>query len=470
MRFAPATFRWIVLVTAIMVLCSDASPAGSETDTIVIASIHTVGNRRTQEYIILRELTFSAGDTLTGKQLEQALKTSQDNLMRLSLFHFADFSVHPSPDSKGTDISISLTERWYTWLWPVFEIADRNPNAWLENGDFRRISYGLFFQQENFRGRMEKLHLRFKAGYQQQLGLLYEAPYLNRKKTLGAGIMVTLGRERETAIKTLEDRLIYHRDEDFLRWYTGADLFLRYRPGIHHSHTLTAQLNRFRFSDTLLSLNPDYAGTGDEKVVIPRLSYLLKADFRDQRGYPLRGWYADALLEWTGILPFSEFNYLTLRSSARKHVPLHGRWNLAAGAAIKISTAGTKPWFLNQAMGYGRDYVRGYEYKVLDGDNFWITKVNLKYALLNEKIVWLNRIKAKQFNTIPFSVHAGVYADAGQVWTKGEEENTGLKRSVLTGAGLGLDFVTYYDKVVRTEFSVNREGQAGFFVHFMAAI
>lgn len=470
MRFAPATFRWIVLVTAFIALCSDASPAGSGVGTIVISSIKTEGNRRTQEYIILRELTFSVGDTLTCKQLEQALKISQDNLMRLSLFHFAVITAHPSTDNTLTDINISLTERWYTWLWPVFEIADRNPNAWLENGDPGRISYGLFFQQENFRGRMERVHLRFKAGYQQQLGLLYEAPYLNRKKTLGAGVMVTLGRERETAIKTLDDRLIYHRNEDFLRWYTGADLFFRYRPGINLSHTLTAQLYGYRFSDTLLSLNPDYAGTDDGKIAIPRLSYLLKADFRDQRGYPLRGWYADALLEWTGILPASDFNYLTLRSSARNHVSLHRRWNLAAGAAIKISTAGTKPWFLNQALGYGRDYVRGYEYKVIDGDNFWITKVNLKYALLDEKIIKLNKIKSRQFNTIPFSVYAGIYADAGQAWTKGKEENASLRRSVLTGAGLGIDFVTYYDKVVRTEFSVNREGQAGFFVHFMAAI
>lgn len=469
MRLVSVAILYVLMAVLLLPLLS---LAGSYClyDTIVISSIKIEGNKKTKDYIVVRELTMNAGDTLSHQELSLQLSISRENLLRLPLFHFVDIRVETMSQSREAAITIQLTERWYTWIWPVFEISDRNFNTWLENGDLTRLSYGLFFQQENFRGRLEKLHLRIKAGYQQQISLLYEAPYLNRTKTLGAGVLVNVARERETAFITRDNSLEYFRHSDFLRKFNEAGLFIRYRPGIYTSHTLTAQLNHYQFSDTLIALNPDYAGIASRETTLPSLTYLMKADHRDQRAYPLSGWYADLLAEWAGFVNQAEFNYLTLRASARIHHPLTERWNLAAGVAGKISTKGNKPWFRNQALGYGRDYVRGYEYQVVDGDNFWLLKANLKYALVPLKIFKAGKIKAAQFNTIPFSMHVGVYADAGKTWPAPNNEINSLQQKLLAGAGLGLDFVTYYDKVMRAEFSVNREGKAGFFLHFMAAI
>jgi hypothetical protein len=38
------------------------------------------------------------------------------------------------------------------------------------------------------------------------------------------------------------------------------------------------------------------------------------------------------------------------------------------------------------------------------------------------------------------------------------------------GYGIGLDFVTYYDIVLRSEYSFNKFGEHGFFLHFVAPI
>ena len=38
----------------------------------------------------------------------------------------------------------------------------------------------------------------------------------------------------------------------------------------------------------------------------------------------------------------------------------------------------------------------------------------------------------------------------------------------LYGYGLGIDFVTYYDIVFRVEFSANKFGETGLFLHFNA--
>jgi outer membrane protein assembly factor BamA len=460
---------WILL----LFLSSAATaklPVTDSAQRLVVGDIRISGKKKTKDYIILRELTFRLGDTLSLSNLQNALSESVKNLQRQPLFHFIETGIDQQTGSGMAVVDIRVLERWYTWLWPVFNFADRNFNAWLEQGDISRLSYGIFLQQENFRGRLEKLHIRFMAGSQQHIKLTYEAPYLNSRKTLGAGLILTGVRERETAVITTNDKPEYFRHDDFLRHYSEAAAFLRYRPGIHLSHTVTAQTGIYRFSDTLLALNPEYAGIKTKKTLIPLLSYLLKADFRDQRAYPLSGWYADALLEWTGVLPSADYNYLTLRGSVRWHLPLTQRWNLAAGGAVKLSSHGTKPWFRNQGLGYQRDYVRGYEYQVVDGDNFWVTKANLRYALLPLKIIRIGRLKAEQFNTIPVSVHIGAFADAGRAWQGEPGKNNSLQDKLLLGTGLGIDFVTYYDKVVRTEFSLNREGKAGIFIHFMAAI
>jgi hypothetical protein len=40
----------------------------------------------------------------------------------------------------------------------------------------------------------------------------------------------------------------------------------------------------------------------------------------------------------------------------------------------------------------------------------------------------------------------------------------------LGGGGAGIDLVTYYDRLLRVEYSINRMGETGLFIHFMASI
>ena len=248
------------------------------TGKFVVGEIILKGNEKTKNYIIQRELTFSKGDTLVMEELIHGLDKSRENLLRLPLFHFVRTQVEKSRSGEAANITFEVSERWYTWLWPVFEISDRNFNTWLENGDLTRLSYGLFLQQENFRGRLEKLHIRAKMGYQQQISLLYEAPYLNRSKTIGAGLQISAARERETGYVTISDKLVYYRADKFLRRTNEIAVFARYRPQIHISHTFKLQLTQYNFSDTLISLNPGYSGISDKKTSIPVAGYLLKAD------------------------------------------------------------------------------------------------------------------------------------------------------------------------------------------------
>jgi hypothetical protein len=49
-----------------------------------------------------------------------------------------------------------------------------------------------------------------------------------------------------------------------------------------------------------------------------------------------------------------------------------------------------------------------------------------------------------------------------------DPENTTLSNRYLFGGGIGLDIVTYYDLVIRLEYSMNDRAETGFFINVRA--
>ena len=123
---------------------------------LVIRDIVVEGNKVTKEKIIFRELVFQKGDTIAKMELLSAFDRSRDNLKNLSIFNFVSFDAKHFPGNR-IDVIISVTERWYIWPTPIFEIADRNFSAFLEDFDWSHTNYGLWLKWNNFRGRNELL-------------------------------------------------------------------------------------------------------------------------------------------------------------------------------------------------------------------------------------------------------------------------------------------------------------------------
>ena len=72
----------------------------------------------------------------------------------------------------------------------------------------------------------------------------------------------------------------------------------------------------------------------------------------------------------------------------------------------------------------------------------------------------------KQFKTSHYSLYLGIFSDTGYIINKQSSEKNNLSNSLLWGNGISLDYVTYYDKLVRIEFSANHLGEKGVFLHF----
>ncbi|MBK7175475.1 MAG: hypothetical protein IPH84_20170 [Bacteroidales bacterium] len=437
----------------------------------VVNKISFLGNAITKDVILYRELLFKEGDTLYSSDYEQRIEQSRKNLLNTSLFNFV--SIYEVKNGNSLDIRIEVVERWYIWPSPIFELTDRNFNSWWKSRDYSRVNYGFRLKWSNFRGRMENLDLLLRFGKNQHFSLIYSIPYIDKAKKLGTGIEMGYLNRREVGFSTISDHLKYLFDENHLLKQIYVAWLISYRRNIHVMHNLSLKYQYVSFADTLLKANPDYFykefGSGNYLS----LYYKLKADYRDARYYPLSGWYMDLEILKGGFgLAFEKpVNQFWMKSTSRIFIPISKRWYYGGSLVGKISANKHQPYFLMQGLGYDRDYVRGYEYYVIDGTHYLLTRNSIRFALLPEKEITVGAIPSPKFGKIHYAAYLTAFGDAGYTWAdSGIESGNKLPQTLLLGTGIGLDLVTYYDKVFRIEYSFNRSGENGIFIHFIAGI
>jgi outer membrane protein assembly factor BamA len=439
---------------------------------LVVTSIRIEGNSITKPHIIYRELLFKTGDTITIDEMASLFEQSKQNLLNTSLFNFV--TVTWSKSGIGLDVSISVIERWYIWPSPIFEITDRNINSWWASRDFTRVNYGFRIKWSNFRGRMENLDAFLRFGKNHQYSLLYELPYIDKTKKLGAGFEIGYIRKREVGYETRLDKLDYIFNKDYLLHQQYGALKISYRRNIKTIHLLEIRYQHIDFSDSLLSYNSEFAYPQQSVTDFLSCYYKLKIDHRDAKYYPLSGWYIDAEFYKAGLgLKFEEpVNTLWVRTTSRFFVPLSKHWFFGTSLVGKFSSGSKQPYFWMQGLGYDRDFVRGYEYYVIDGKHYVLTRNNIKFAILPERNTNLAFISTPKFSRIHYASYLTLFADAGMAWEGlSQEENLNtLPGKLLVGGGLGLDIVTYYDKVIRIEYALNKLGESGIFIHLIAGI
>ncbi len=434
----------------------------------VVRSIRVEGNSKTKTYIILRELDFKLGDTLQESDVMKVLEYSRNMVFNTGLFNTVDLL---SDSSEGfLDIQIKVSERWYIWAYPTVTYADRNFNIWWESKDFSRINSGINIRHRNFRGRAEVLNLKLVVGYRNQAEIDYYVPFINGKRSLGMQVQTGYTSTREVWYRTDSNRLQFLFDPNRRAYRQGHfDLSLHIRPKLNLRQQITLGWEEIGVSDTVLNLenNPGYLAGGRDKQNSFKVFYTLKWDERDIVYYPLKGHF----LEWNfepRYLMESKSVHLNSRLNLEKFFALGGPWFGGLGARSKLSF-GEQPYNLYQAIGY-KYVLRGFEDFVIDGEHFVLFKGNIKYRLFNS-VLDIPGIKNKFFKKAPTALFLTAYADAGQVFSTGRYNfGNDYRNKWLSGYGIGLDLATYYDKVIRFEYTLNNLGLRQLYIHFTAPI
>lgn len=459
----------LLLCLAVLSVSSQDLPTDSTLQKVVKGFV-IEGNKQTRQEIILREVPFDVGDTLRVYQLEYRIEKARKNIFNTHLFNFVE--IEPVyTDNENVFIRISLVERWYWWPMPVFENADPNFNTWWKRRDFGRTNYGLIIYKQNFRGRNEDLYLKAKLGYTKEFKLTYSVPYINRQQNLGMRLSGLYKEQDEITYATFDNqRVFYEKPGTVSRHEQIYQIEFPYRRKIYSTHTPSLSFVSSRIRDSLATVAPDYFGRARRKLNYFKLAYFFTRDKRDIRAYPLRGSYFQVGLQkrGLGILKERSVDMLTSELSYKKYWKLFQRWYFAAGLTGRVNIMEDIPYYIQEGLGYANN-VRGYEYYIVDGQHFALFKSNLKFELVPNTVIDLG-IGPEKFSKIYYSLYLNAFFDAGRVWDRRYNEVNPLANELMMSGGLGLDFVTYYDSVLRVEVAYNRYRELGFFLHFVQPI
>ena len=431
-----------------------------------INKIEILGNKKTKQHIILREMYVQPGDTMNYTELKNRLEQSRKNLYNSFLFNEIKFEVFDST-TNSLSLKVLLQERFYTFIIPSMEIADRNFNVWWveKHHDLQRLNIGGNLLQRNIRGRNETMTITAQVGYTRQLGIQYEFPFIDKKLTKGLVLYANVYGNKEAAAITFENKQIFIRDDNqFIRRKRIAGGMFRYRPKIFIRHTFELNFTKSSIEDSLAKLNPKYFLNGKTEQHFFFLKYQFEYDHRDVKAYPLKGFLIMFNATQYGLLQsdnvkMNEFNLLLSKYFALPH-----QWYLYHSIKGQLSFPTHQPYYLQSGLGYGYEFVRGYEYDVIDGQHFVLNRNEIKRKIFNKKFP----VHYKYLENLPFQIYLKAFIDAGYVVDKFYYINNPLNNSWLVSYGAGVDFVTAYDLLLRCEISRKKTGETGLFLHMRA--
>lgn len=436
-------------------------------DSVIVSKINLKGNEITKDQIIYRELLFHVGQYIVKSDLENLIQDSENNLLNTSLFNFV--TINYKIDAARVEIGIDLQERWYIWPYPVLEHADRNFSSFINNQEWSRIDYGLFVLINNFRGRMETLKLKTIFGFNKSYSLSYYKPYIDEKQKFGIGAELNYIKNKEVAFQITGNELQYLKlDDSYGREKIDGTFYLTYRPQIYLEHLGALQYNYISIVDSLFNLNKNYFYNDNNSIRYFSLIYNLDYDKRDSKIYPLKGFRVSSSLIKRGLGVLETSGPFFIKSILEENIQLSRKVYFNTSIEGKYSFNNLNSFYFSQAIGYD-NYLRGMEYYVSNGSNYYISKSNLKLELIPQTNLNLKFLQSKKFSKAYYALYVNLFMDTGYV-----DSNAGvtscLSNEFLYSGGIGIDFVTYYDKVLRIEYSMNKFGEHGIFFHLGAPI
>ena len=429
----------------------------------IVKEITVEGNRYTRTATILRELSFYKGEGYSLPLLVRKFAQAKKQLMNTTLFQEVVVSLE-SLEGYDAHVNIEVRERWYIFPIPFIKTVDRSFGEWVkeQNMDWERVNYGIRIKHYNATGRNDKLSLYFMNGYTKQLALEYKGLILDKKQQWSSSLGMAVGKNKQLDYITTDNkRQFFKSDQTFVHSFFNSYLEFSYRRAIKTKHTFGASYQSFSIPDTILKINPSFSPNKKTTIRYPELYYILTHFNVDYIPYPTKGYSAEISLRKKGL--GRDMNLWELTSKAS------GIWRLGDKYSFNLRLVGSlklpfkQPYINQQFLGFNDMYLQGYEYYVINGVAGGYTKAIFSRELLNTNF-HIPSGKIKKLNHIPFRLYAKVYGNAGYVYNPEPGDNL-LCNRMLYSAGVGLDVVTFYDFIVRFEWSFNQLGQNDLYLH-----
>ncbi|WP_164856034.1 outer membrane protein assembly factor BamA [Lujinxingia sediminis] len=311
---------------------------------VSIGRIEVVGNVKTRDKVVRRELVIEEGQLYSASAIEQ----SRARVERLGYFEQVTVTSQPTSSPDVVDLRIEIKER---------------PTGTFQIGAGLSSQESFIFQgqvsQENLLGRGQSLALSIQAsGIRRLFNLRFSEPWL-------------LGTRWQFAVDLYNFDYLY---QDFSRVSTGGNLTFGYPLGellgLEIGDALSTSLT-YKLED--VQVKPGgYSGTNVQPASplftggltsSVRLGAYL--DTRDNRIFPKRGMYHSARVEVAdGTLTASENEFIKYDLDARFYFPLF--WNMVlrlnGNLGFVTSTSPDRPVpIFERYFAGGPDTIRGFD-------------------------------------------------------------------------------------------------------------
>jgi len=428
---------------------------------IKIAAIEIEGNKKTKDYIVLRELPFHVGDIIAKDSLAFYNNLAEEQLINTSMF--IDVAVSSSNlDSLSCRIKISLKERWYFFPIPTFKWADRNFSQWWnqQHASLERVNYGITLRESNFTGKNDNLTIGFIAGYTQQAVLRYQFPYFDKQLKYRIGFGIQYYTQKEINTSTSFDKQIFYKTDAVIQKGYRYNLNILYRPNLFERHNFQIGVGQNEISDSAFFIQPAFLPTLSKSFnYIDFLFSYSKIKF-DYNAYPTNG----GATEFAAYHRFSERSNLS-SFQFRKIIarPLSHASFVFFESNTQIKFLPNHNYIDGRLMGYGNLQMNGLEYYVVDGNAGSLFRAEWHHALGSFTVK--NLIAKKILPEVKYRFWFKAFTNLGYVYSDRPINYSKLSNTLLRTAGVGIDIISIYDFVLKIDYSVNQLGDKGLYLH-----
>ncbi|RMF57510.1 MAG: hypothetical protein D6748_10975 [Calditrichaeota bacterium] len=412
-----------IIFLSVLAICLPVKGQQSVQFPVKIDSVIIVGNEKTKDEVILREIPFTFPDSLTLEDLQ----VIQNRISNLLLFNRVELKLIPAGERNY--LMVEVTEMWYIYPVPIFFLNDK---------EWDRISYGFQLTHLNFRGMNELLSIGGWLGYNPAFFLTYQNPWVGKKKRYILGVR-------------LFTKLVANRFFDFDERHLYGNVTLGKRFDLHRSIMTTFSLRR-------IVLPPEfqqYSVSGNGTDLIPKITLTYKLDYRDLIEYPRSGYY---------------FEWIISRSGFTKNQPRFWRFDLDNRAYFKLTPTlsiggrnltrlnkGELPIYDRIFIGY-MNRIRGYFDTRMTAKNLMLNSVELRWSIL--PIRYLS-VKSDNFfrhflHNLKYGISLGAFIDSGIAWDSAPQLNL---KNHNTGYGLGIHIHLPFIYLIRIERAWNDQGR-----------
>ena len=428
-------------ITLFIILYSFASViiAFSEPDSLILTdetwvkidSITIRGNDITEDFVILRELTFKPDDEVNGKMLS----FNRERIYSLGLFNFVRvFAVQSGTKIK---VVIDVEESWY--IYPI-------PFVNIRNKDLDRTSYGMSILYRNFRGRNETVQAVASFGYNKFFLLSYFNPLLIESADIN---FFTSYLYQTPLNKSTKAANIYGDDFDYV---FGLALV-----------TLGKRINQFNEVFGTVGFSYVDAPSGNVKGIMASNSGIDRTlalggayvyDSRDLKQFANNGIYGKIEFLHKGLLdPDISYNLFAL--DFREYRPLFEEITSKWRFAYTHSFGKFVPLYDQAFFGF-EDFIRGHYNDRREGQNSFMTSVEAAVPIVKEWDFSIDLpLLPKKLTSARIGLHFNLFFDAGITYNN--NERISLKQfDSGWGAGLTLLFLPY--NAVRFEYAFDELG------------